>query len=315
MMQLPIYQLPVYQTPLYQPAAPVIYQPQSQSSETGYTQNPSSQNYLSLLVTSENVSSNNLETNQKSLISNILPATVIENESLAAIFPFKIEELSVTSLFSRAALEEKPITTMYTNAKVDDHTIKLILDSCRVDCAASARIITADGVTKTPISKIDNFFFKVNSIITPIKVLVMKTMQYQALVGNDWLVKTNKLQLSQNSQHTRVPITCEHFKLITMSSAPLIKFEKEKEKPTWEAYQRQTVKHLDGYSHNDDKIWQIALAKIKGVLPEEIKMIKNNLPEPIKLDWNPEPVINLLDSEQFHKHYQKLASIREEQEQ
>ncbi|KAG9292201.1 hypothetical protein G9A89_023921 [Geosiphon pyriformis] len=44
----------------------------------------------------------------------------------------------------------------------------------------------------------------------PIKVLVIEATQYQALVGNDWLSKTNtilnwmmqKLQLSQNGQHT-----------------------------------------------------------------------------------------------------------------
>ncbi|KAG9290314.1 hypothetical protein G9A89_007045 [Geosiphon pyriformis] len=41
----------------------------------------------------------------------------------------------------------------------------------------------------------------------------MEATQYQALVGNNWLSKTNatldwnmqKLQISQNSQHTRVP--------------------------------------------------------------------------------------------------------------
>ncbi|KAG9300341.1 hypothetical protein G9A89_011414 [Geosiphon pyriformis] len=59
----------------------------------------------------------------------------------------------------------------------------------------------------------------------------------------------------------------------------------------------------------------MALAKIEGVLPEEIKRIKNNPPEPIELDWNPEPVINLLDPEQFHKYYQELAFTKEEQEQ
>ncbi|KAG9289667.1 hypothetical protein G9A89_014402 [Geosiphon pyriformis] len=89
---------------------------------------------------------------------------------------------------------------MYTNVKVDGHSIKLILDSGsagsiitqqlmdqlghRVDWAASACIITADGVTKTPIGKIDDFPFEVNSIITPIKVLVIEATQYQALVGN-----------------------------------------------------------------------------------------------------------------------------------
>ncbi|KAG9288705.1 hypothetical protein G9A89_004324 [Geosiphon pyriformis] len=96
---------------------------------------------------------------------------------------------------------------MYTDVKVDGHLIKLILDSssagsiitqqlmdqlgCRVDWAASACIITADGVTKTPIGKIDDFPFEINGIITFIKVLVMKATQYQALIGNNWLSKTN----------------------------------------------------------------------------------------------------------------------------
>ncbi|KAG9298979.1 hypothetical protein G9A89_020292 [Geosiphon pyriformis] len=61
----------------------------------------------------------------------------------------------------------------------------------------------ADEATKTPIGKIDNFFF----------------------------------ELSQNSRYTQVPAMYEHFKSSTMPSVPLIKFEKGKEKPTWEAYQ------------------------------------------------------------------------------
>ncbi|KAG9302357.1 hypothetical protein G9A89_011783 [Geosiphon pyriformis] len=59
----------------------------------------------------------------------------------------------------------------------------------------------------------------------------------------------------------------------------------------------------------------MALTKIKEALSEEIKIIKNNSPEPIELDWDPEPVINFLDPKQFYKHYQKLASTREEQKQ
>ncbi|KAG9296676.1 hypothetical protein G9A89_009935 [Geosiphon pyriformis] len=59
----------------------------------------------------------------------------------------------------------------------------------------------------------------------------------------------------------------------------------------------------------------MALTKIEETLPEEIKTIKNNLPKPIELDWNSEPVINLLDPEQFYEHYQELALTREEQKQ
>ncbi|KAG9300356.1 hypothetical protein G9A89_009980 [Geosiphon pyriformis] len=82
-----------------------------------------------------------------------------------------------------------------------------------------------------------------------------------------------------------------------------------------EAAWRRAVQRLNSYPHDNDEIWQIALAKIKGATPEEIKMIKDNPPEPLELNWNTEPIINLLDPEQFHKHYQELAPTREEQEQ
>ncbi|KAG9291653.1 hypothetical protein G9A89_022072 [Geosiphon pyriformis] len=64
--------------------------------------------------------------------------------------------------------------------------------------------------------------------------------------------------------------------------------------------------------HDDNKIWQMALAKIKGASPEEIKTIKDNPSEFIELDWNPEPVINLLNPEEFYEHYQEIALIRKE---
>ncbi|KAG9296328.1 hypothetical protein G9A89_014920 [Geosiphon pyriformis] len=65
-------------------------------------------------------SPNTQEPKQKQSLTNILSATVMENESLAAIFPFKIEELTETPLFNRAVLEEKPIMAIYTDAKIDD---------------------------------------------------------------------------------------------------------------------------------------------------------------------------------------------------
>ncbi|KAG9302751.1 hypothetical protein G9A89_009528 [Geosiphon pyriformis] len=90
-----------------------------------------SSNYLSLLVTPEDVTSNNPELDQQPTIltNNIPPAIVTNDESLAAIFLFKLKEVTSVPLFSRAALEEKPIIAMYTDAKVDSHSIKLILDS------------------------------------------------------------------------------------------------------------------------------------------------------------------------------------------
>ncbi|KAG9303076.1 hypothetical protein G9A89_000080 [Geosiphon pyriformis] len=196
----------------------------SKNSENGYNQNQSSQNYLSLLVVLENtLINNNLETSPRQTINNNIPSVTITNdELLAAIFSFKIERPTETPLFSRTALDTKPITAMYTDAKINGQAIKLILDSGhQVNCTASTRIITANGATKTPIGEIDNFPIKVNSIIVPIKVLVMEATQYQALI---------KLQLSQNRQYTRVPVTCGHFK--TTTTAPLIEFEKKEKKPT-----------------------------------------------------------------------------------
>ncbi|KAG9291430.1 hypothetical protein G9A89_021849 [Geosiphon pyriformis] len=58
----------------------------------------------------------------------------------------------------------------------------------------------------------------------------------------------------------------------------------------------------------------MAITKIEEAPPEEIREIKDNPPEPIKLDWDSEPVINLLDPEQFHEHYQELAPTKEEQD-
>ncbi|KAG9304924.1 hypothetical protein G9A89_003092 [Geosiphon pyriformis] len=87
------------------------------NSGTGQPQNPNSQNYLSLLVISEDTSTNNSAFTQKQpLTSNIPPATITEDESLAAIFPFEFEETVATPLFSGAAFEAKPIIAMYTDA-------------------------------------------------------------------------------------------------------------------------------------------------------------------------------------------------------
>ncbi|KAG9294676.1 hypothetical protein G9A89_008155 [Geosiphon pyriformis] len=342
-----------------------------------------------LLVTPEDAASSKQKTNQKPLTCNILPAANTKNESLAAIFLFELEKITLVSLFSGVALDTKPITAMYTDAK----------------------IITANGTTKTPIGKIDDFLFEVNGIIVSIKVLVIKATQYQALVGNNWLIKTNvildwttqELQLSQNGQYTRVSATCSHFKTIN-TPVLLIKFEEEEKKLIWEAYQNSKRKRkvkeeellltdnyiphkytppqpvnycrpklicvdcdkklssigicyvekwdnipclacektlldegmwndIPGHEETCDKTCQytilindwvyketlindrMASAKTKGATISELLEIKNNslsLPEPeyVQIFDNVED-----DFEEFHKHYQRLAPTREEQEQ
>ncbi|KAG9303771.1 hypothetical protein G9A89_018668 [Geosiphon pyriformis] len=47
---------------------------------------------------------------------------------------------------------------------------------------------------------------------------------------------TQELVLSQNGQHMRIPAMCGYFKA-TNTTAPLIDFEEDKPKPTWEVYQ------------------------------------------------------------------------------
>ncbi|KAG9298978.1 hypothetical protein G9A89_020291 [Geosiphon pyriformis] len=364
------------------------------------------QNYLSFLVTPEDASTNKPTFAQNQpLTSNIPSATITEDESLAAIFPFEFEETAAMPLFSEATLEAKPITAMYTDAKVERQSIKLILDS--IDRAASGRIITADGATKTPISEINDFPFEVNGIMTSIKVLVMEATQYQALVG----------------QHICVLAMCGHFKTPPREKL-LIKLEEEKKKPTWEAYQvswanEQGKEHTDhyellpilswdnnpkgkqrkeltwetndliwtnnkqkeisswewnedkrkgkekkermpptttiynSYTHHtpqqfnyrwprlrqgkwdnqpclacgetllDERMWNdipecgrtMTITKIEGATSEKIREIKNNPPEFIELDWDAESVLNSLEPEEFHEHYQNLALTREEQEQ
>ncbi|KAG9302797.1 hypothetical protein G9A89_009574 [Geosiphon pyriformis] len=62
--------------------------------------------------------------------NNIPPATITEDTTLAAIFPFDIDNLNTHSLFSRAAINQnKPIMILYTDIKVGEIDIKLILDS------------------------------------------------------------------------------------------------------------------------------------------------------------------------------------------
>ncbi|KAG9301836.1 hypothetical protein G9A89_004515 [Geosiphon pyriformis] len=201
-----------------------------------------------LLVTPEDATPSNPETNSiQKLTSNILLTTVTNNKLLMAIFSFDLEEIIEILLFSGAAFKEKPITVMYTDAKINGHAIKLILDSGSAGSIITKQLMDqlANGVTKTPIGEIDNLLIKINSITVPIKVLVMEAIQYQALIGNDWLSKTNavfdwmtqELQLSQNSQHTWAPTVCGGSKETNMESvSDKDDYEKgkQKKKHIWE---------------------------------------------------------------------------------
>ncbi|KAG9305978.1 hypothetical protein G9A89_009302 [Geosiphon pyriformis] len=158
-----------------------------------------------LLITPEDALSNNQKTNHnQTLTNNILPAIVIENKSLTAIFLFKIEELSEISLFSGAALKKKPITVMYTNAKIDDHIIKLILDSGSAGSIITKQLMNqlANRTTKTPFGEIDNLLIKVNGII-----ILIKLSKINATF--DWTIQ--KLQLISTTYGYFKPKTYQVF--------------------------------------------------------------------------------------------------------
>ncbi|KAG9307078.1 hypothetical protein G9A89_016906 [Geosiphon pyriformis] len=141
--------------------------------------------------------------------SNIPPATITKDTTLAAIFPFDIDNLNTHSLFNGAAINQyKPIMNLYTDARVGGIDIKLILDS------GSA-----------------------SSIFTK------QFMDQLALVENNWLSKANatlnwntqELQFTFNGQHAQVPVMCRHFKT-QHTKEPLIEFEDTSMPPTIETY-------------------------------------------------------------------------------
>ncbi|KAG9298202.1 hypothetical protein G9A89_002690 [Geosiphon pyriformis] len=126
---------------------------------------------------------------------------------------------------------------MYTEATVKGKPICLILDNRlagsiityqliqqlkqNIDRLAQTVIVTADNMKKTPVREIDNFPFSIDGITIPVKVLVMDAPQYQALIGNDWLLKANanlnwetqELKISYQKQYIIVPAICEKKKM------------------------------------------------------------------------------------------------------
>ncbi|KAG9304648.1 hypothetical protein G9A89_020212 [Geosiphon pyriformis] len=185
-----------------------------------------------------------------------LPAITSDSKSKLASRVLKPANIS------EAALDKEcSITAMYMEAKVNNTLIKLILDSgsagsivtlqlvnqlgFKVDRATTFQIITADRSTKLLYGKIDTFPFEINGIIIPTKVLVMDATQYQTLVENDWLTKANttldwttqKLFISYNSHHARIPVTCGHFQKPSTNQRPTFEFEKNPALPVIKTYQ------------------------------------------------------------------------------
>ncbi|KAG9289628.1 hypothetical protein G9A89_014363 [Geosiphon pyriformis] len=248
--------------------------------------------------------------------SNIPPATITEDTILAAIFLFDINNLNIHSLFSEAAInQDKPIAALYTDA----------------------RIIIADGNTKTLIREINNFSFKINKIQIPTKEMIscqkpmllstetsknfnlysmnsMSKFQLCVLWANNYQTELLPPPIWEEKEKSRakekpqsssleyvtsdqrnlfyqplrlICIDCEK-KLSTISAC----IGDNKKWPTttkyyYRPYQveqhanfemmclveeeyvtrlnawKQALNRLDGYSHNDHKIWRMANAKAK----------------------------------------------------
>ncbi|KAG9285092.1 hypothetical protein G9A89_009903 [Geosiphon pyriformis] len=207
----------------------------------------------------------------------ILPARIAENANLSDIFPFNFEANESPFLLSNAAAnEQKAITIMYTEAE----TI----------------IVTANDMKKTPVEEIDNFLFTLNGITIPIKVLVMDVLQYQTLVGNDWLQKANakldwetqELQIFYQEQHARVSVTCGTFNKCS-EKAPAFEFEPEEKKPTIKTFMAlgsifnwadETKQHalnkLYHYPHDAEMIFDLAMALINGATQKNVCQMKES---------------------------------------
>ncbi|KAG9305431.1 hypothetical protein G9A89_021149 [Geosiphon pyriformis] len=227
------YQQPRYQQNMVQtnsgPSRPIPHGPaQSRPTPTGY---PNQASYLGLMEDQSFDKSTPVEERDieqisqpsKQTKSNIPPATITEDTTLAIIFPFDINNLNTHSLFSRAVInQDKPITALYTDARVRERDIKLILDSKSV-----------------------------SSIITK------QLMNQLALVKNNWLSKANatldwntqELQLTFNGQHVQVPAMCGHFKN-QHTKEPLIEFEDTSMPPTIETYQEKAELKKNSNCHH-----------------------------------------------------------------
>ncbi|KAG9291842.1 hypothetical protein G9A89_012127 [Geosiphon pyriformis] len=134
----------------------------------------------------------------------ILPAQIAQNANLSDIFPFEFKANKSLFLLSNAAVnEQKAITVMYTKAELRKN----------VDRPAQTVFVTANGMKKTPVEKIDNFPFTIDKITIPVK----------------------ELKISYQEQYTRVFATCGIFNKKS-EKASVFEFEEKKELPVTETF-------------------------------------------------------------------------------
>ncbi|KAG9307506.1 hypothetical protein G9A89_017336 [Geosiphon pyriformis] len=176
------------------------------------------------------LSENEVVTPKSNSFNNIILLTQIaQNTNLSDIFSFEFEANKSPFLLSNVAVnKQKAITAMYTKATIEEKPIQLILNS-----RSAGIIVTANSMKKTLVGEINNFPFTIDGITIPIKVLVMDTPQYQALVGNDWLLMANA-KLDWKTQELKI-LYQEQYTIISATS-PVFEFEKKKKMPLTETY-------------------------------------------------------------------------------
>ncbi|KAG9296503.1 hypothetical protein G9A89_015095 [Geosiphon pyriformis] len=224
----------------YQPSPPAYYPPRPQYQNNYYQptpqpiqqqyQQPPTQHYQEsarrLITQNQFTSQNRYQVNNNRISSNnqLVPQhttqprpnhyhaqpsylTMLEEQDFHHTALSKANE-SPFLLSNAVANKQKAITAMYTEAKVKRKPIRLILDS-----RSAGSIITYQLIQQlkrnTPVGEIDNFPFTLDGITILVKVLIMNTPQYQALVRNDWLQKANanlnwetqELTISYQGQH------------------------------------------------------------------------------------------------------------------
>ncbi|KAG9299106.1 hypothetical protein G9A89_020419 [Geosiphon pyriformis] len=150
-------------------------------------------------------------------------------------------------------------TSSAAKEKINQLTKKLMQQLQKtVDRPAQTVIVIADGIKKTPVGEINNFLFTIDGITILVKVLVMDALQYQVLIGNNWLFKANtnldwktqELKISYQEQYTRVPATCGIFNKKS-EKAPVFEFKEEKKLPVTETF--MTLESLSNWAEETEQ--------------------------------------------------------------
>ncbi|KAG9305481.1 hypothetical protein G9A89_021199 [Geosiphon pyriformis] len=193
-----------------------------------------------------------------------LPKMPISNES-----PFLLSNAAVN--------KQKAITAMYTETTVEGKPICLILDSGsarsiityqlmqqlkrNIDRPAQTVIVTADGIKKTLVRKIDDFPFTIDGITIPVKVFANANLNW----------KIQELKISYQGQYTIISATCGTFNKQS-EKALVFEFKEEKEIPLTETY--MVFELLSNWA---EKTKQEIFEELR-----EWKKVRYSIPEPQK---------------------------------